>query len=930
MLQERSMSYTQLARRGSLVQRGPGELGTVGSEEWGGHVIAFAEYGTALQASGLGLANKPRRGGALGSRAGSGANIGGAAPFGGARWLSWRAVTACMAALLLLASPAWLAAPRPPHAPAGAPRPPASPFAAPLGRAPPHAAAAAAAAKPEPWRRRAAAAPPAAPSALERAAGPSPILDDSFPRYFSFCADSPAGCGAPAGVKVISASLGPAPAGGAAAAAAAAAARVARDAFPDWELWVYYSARDNEAEFKVDPDVLQQLADAGARLLPVDGPTMAEVGAAPAAWRLLAADDAGVARFVVRDLTWRPLLRERLALDEWEDSGLPFHVMRDHPSHTDPITPDLWGAVRGPHLPSLRAALRAHARARRATNGVAPPPGFDAAAFLASELWPAMAAAGGGGVRQHDAFSCEAFAPAAPGVTSGFPLARGAGREFAGMGPSGPAPPETDAAPACAPSAAPPGARLEVRLAPEPEAAAAGGGGPAPFASVQLSEAARAAARGGPLAKAPPGPLIAAYELRSAFVDGAAACGGGGASPAPPVLYDRGHVFRLGRRRYRRCAPPPPAAVPQPDGPLWPGGEAAAQAAAAALGSTDSTSSGGGVRSHALLVVADALTGPEHDERFVTAEWLPALAFALARLPPRGRILLRDDRATDALMEAAIAAGPAAPLTWGGAPVAPEHLRMWRFSPWAAPHRPGQRHFARRLVVLASSSGPLAALPAASDHAVNAAIAGSAADASLARAAHLLHAPPRGLAPPRPARPPCRLARLGDGGGAAGVAAPAGWAADDAPDAAGADEHVRAAAGAAALVATAGEPPLYLPFARPGALVLWLPKRGAAAGGGGSGAPLLCALGRVTCVELAADPSARAAQAAAALSEVDCEPLGDHEAVGAAGGDDGDDDDDEDDEEPEAAAEAALLLREGFDGEGGAAAVAAAAVSSWR
>jgi hypothetical protein len=30
----------------------------------------------------------------------------------------------------------------------------------------------------------------------------------------------------------------------------------------------------------------------------------------------------------------RLLLRDRYALDEWEASGLPYHVFRDHPAHT--------------------------------------------------------------------------------------------------------------------------------------------------------------------------------------------------------------------------------------------------------------------------------------------------------------------------------------------------------------------------------------------------------------------------------------------------------------------------------------------------------------------------------------------------------------------------------------------------------------------
>lgn len=51
------------------------------------------------------------------------------------------------------------------------------------------------------------------------------------------------------------------------------------------------------------------------------------------------------------------LLRERWAMDDWERSGAAFHVLRDHPSHSNfYVSGGLWGAMRGA-LPNVRELL---------------------------------------------------------------------------------------------------------------------------------------------------------------------------------------------------------------------------------------------------------------------------------------------------------------------------------------------------------------------------------------------------------------------------------------------------------------------------------------------------------------------------------------------------------------------------------------------
>jgi hypothetical protein len=58
-------------------------------------------------------------------------------------------------------------------------------------------------------------------------------------------------------------------------------------------------------------------------------------------------DDGNVERFIVRDTDSRVNAREADAVKEWEESRMPFHVMRDNPSHTVKIMGGMWGAVSG-------------------------------------------------------------------------------------------------------------------------------------------------------------------------------------------------------------------------------------------------------------------------------------------------------------------------------------------------------------------------------------------------------------------------------------------------------------------------------------------------------------------------------------------------------------------------------------------------------
>lgn len=64
-------------------------------------------------------------------------------------------------------------------------------------------------------------------------------------------------------------------------------------------------------------------------------------------WRFYPLDDPEVERFIVRDTDSRLSTRERAAVQEWEDSGKPFHIMRDNKWHNVvPICGAMWGATK--------------------------------------------------------------------------------------------------------------------------------------------------------------------------------------------------------------------------------------------------------------------------------------------------------------------------------------------------------------------------------------------------------------------------------------------------------------------------------------------------------------------------------------------------------------------------------------------------------
>ena len=64
-------------------------------------------------------------------------------------------------------------------------------------------------------------------------------------------------------------------------------------------------------------------------------------------WRFMPASDMNIECVISRDTDSRLSIREKEAVDQWLDSGLDFHIMRDHPFHATEILGGMWGVRTG-------------------------------------------------------------------------------------------------------------------------------------------------------------------------------------------------------------------------------------------------------------------------------------------------------------------------------------------------------------------------------------------------------------------------------------------------------------------------------------------------------------------------------------------------------------------------------------------------------
>jgi protein O-GlcNAc transferase len=95
--------------------------------------------------------------------------------------------------------------------------------------------------------------------------------------------------------------------------------------YPDFECWYYVHTASVPSS---TVEKLSQLSN--VRIIMKEGDVNT---CKPMCWRFEAIDDPDVEIMMPRDTDTRILLREKLAVDEWLESGKLFHIMRDHPHH---------------------------------------------------------------------------------------------------------------------------------------------------------------------------------------------------------------------------------------------------------------------------------------------------------------------------------------------------------------------------------------------------------------------------------------------------------------------------------------------------------------------------------------------------------------------------------------------------------------------
>lgn len=108
-------------------------------------------------------------------------------------------------------------------------------------------------------------------------------------------------------------------------------ARLCKEFFPNWEFRVYHENGFNE-------HYLSELRNEGANLINVGNTTVV-----PTMWRFHVYDDPNVDYFICRDLDDRLNRHDAELVQEWIESGYPFHIIRSVPGHRNEILAGMWG-----------------------------------------------------------------------------------------------------------------------------------------------------------------------------------------------------------------------------------------------------------------------------------------------------------------------------------------------------------------------------------------------------------------------------------------------------------------------------------------------------------------------------------------------------------------------------------------------------------
>lgn len=116
--------------------------------------------------------------------------------------------------------------------------------------------------------------------------------------------------------------------------------------YPDFECW-FYIHKDS-----VPDEIIEQLViKPNVKIIFKTGNLNDQK---PMTWRFESIDDPEVEINMSRDTDTRILLREKLAVDEWIESGKMFHIMRDHPHHMNKQYPIMAGMFGTRKIKSVR------------------------------------------------------------------------------------------------------------------------------------------------------------------------------------------------------------------------------------------------------------------------------------------------------------------------------------------------------------------------------------------------------------------------------------------------------------------------------------------------------------------------------------------------------------------------------------------------
>ena len=165
----------------------------------------------------------------------------------------------------------------------------------------------------------------------------------------------------------------------------------ARKIFPEWITRFYCG-------MSVPKNIIEQLRGNGAEVVLKDE-SSSFFGTF---WRFEAMTDATVERVIFRDTDSRLTERELAAVEEWVNSGLTGHIMRDHPNHSMLMLAGMWGCK-----PIVDFNLAQAVEAFRPTDSF-----FEDQRFLGEIVYPLLCKKG---VLIHDSFfRHEAFSKSFP------------------------------------------------------------------------------------------------------------------------------------------------------------------------------------------------------------------------------------------------------------------------------------------------------------------------------------------------------------------------------------------------------------------------------------------------------------------------------------------------------------------------------------